>query len=558
MSEAWTGLRVARDRTHHVLGERPAYAARFERVLKFHPPGLAAVRDASGAFHIGADGHAAYAHRYAESFGFYEERAAVRDEAGWLHVLPDGQPLYAERYGWCGNFQEGRCTVRTPAGAYLHLCVDGAAAYAERYRYAGDFRDGAAVVQRDDGRSTHIDARGGLVHGRWLLDLDVFHKGHARARDEDGWHHVDEQGRPIYGRRFAAVEPFYNGQARVERVDGALEVIDERGASVVELRPPLRSELAALSGDLVGFWRTQAICAAVELGVFDALPASADELARRRGLDPARASRLLRALAELHLIEREGARWRATSRGACLRSDHELTLADAAIEYGWHLADMWRALPEALRRDGRWSAPDIFARVAEDEARVPSHHRMLRSYARHDYARVPDALDLGGDEIVIDAGGGVGVLAELLLGRHPGLRVVLLDRPEVARLVEAPDDVRERLHVRAADILEPWGVRGDAVLLARVLHDWDDERAARILRHARASLGEGGRVFIVEMVLPEDGSAGGLCDLHLLMVTGGRERTTSEYAALLERGGFSLREVRTLPALPSVIVGVAR
>jgi hypothetical protein len=558
MSADWTRMQVARDGTHHVVDGRPAYAPRFQRVLKFHAPGLAPARDESGAFHIIPDGREAYAQRYLDTFGFYEGRAAAREEGGWTHVLPDGRSLYVERYAWCGNFQEGRCTVRTREGRYLHITLDGSAAYGERYRYAGDFRDGAAVVQRDDGRSTHVDPEGRPLHGRWLLDLDAFHKGYARARDEDGWHHVDEFGRPAYGRRFAAVEPFYNGQARVERFDGALEVIDERGKTLLELRPALRSEFAALSGDLVGFWRTHAIGAAVQLGVFDALPATAEEVARRCDLQPERAPRLLRALAEIHLVERDGERWCATHRGAYLRSDHALTLADAAVEYGRHFTNAWNALPDALRLNGSWSPADIFARMAADAARVPGHHRMLRSYARHDYAEVPAALDLRGDEVVIDAGGGVGVLAELLLRRHPRLRVVLLDRPEAVRLVDPPPDLGGRLDARAVDIMSPWGVTGDAVVLARVLHDWDDGRAATILGHARAVLPEGGRVFIVEMVLSDEGAAGGLCDLHLLMSSGGRERTASEYGALLDHAGFELREIRTLPALPSVIIGVAR
>ena len=64
-------------------------------------------------------------------------------------------------------------------------------------------------------------------------------------------------------------------------------------------------------------------------------------------------------------------------------------------------------------------------------------------------------------------------------------------------------------------------------------------------------------MFVVEMVLSEDGAAGGLCDLHLLAVTGGRERTACEYAALLDRGGFMYGGMRQLPGLPSVVVGVA-
>ncbi|MEZ4226804.1 MAG: hypothetical protein R3B13_38030 [Polyangiaceae bacterium] len=71
----------------------------------------------------------------------------------------------------------------------------------------------------------------------------MFHKGFARARDEHGWTHVDAQGCPAYSRRFQAVEPFYNGQARVERFDGGLEVIDEGGVTLVELRGGTRVSL---------------------------------------------------------------------------------------------------------------------------------------------------------------------------------------------------------------------------------------------------------------------------------------------------------------------------
>jgi hypothetical protein len=216
----------------------PCYTARFLEVLKFHPPGLAAVRDGTGGFHIDLSGTPAYEARFLRTFGFYEGRAAVEGNSGWFHILPDGTPLYPERYQWCGNFGGDRCPVRALDGTYLHLTRDGAPAYAERYAYAGDYRDGCAVVQRSDGLHTHIDSAGRPVHGVWFLDLDVFHKAFARARDDRGFHHVDARACPLYARRFAAVEPFYNGQARVETFDGALEVIDETGATMKLLRGP--------------------------------------------------------------------------------------------------------------------------------------------------------------------------------------------------------------------------------------------------------------------------------------------------------------------------------
>ena len=76
------------------------------------------------------------------------------------------------------------------------------------------------MVQNHAGAHTHVDMNGVLLHGKWFRDLDVFHKGYARAADVQGWYHVDMAGQPLYCRRFKAVEPFYNGQARVEGLDG--------------------------------------------------------------------------------------------------------------------------------------------------------------------------------------------------------------------------------------------------------------------------------------------------------------------------------------------------
>jgi predicted O-methyltransferase YrrM len=549
---------VAADRTHHVIDGVPAYDVRFDEVLGFHEPGLAAVRLGGEGWHVGPDGHAAHRRRFWRTFGFYQGLAAVQGRDGWFHVLPDGSEAYAARYGWCGNFQDGRCAVRDDEGRYRHIDRSGDAAYGACWRYAGDFRDGLAVVQAADGCSTHIDLDGHVVHGRWFLDLDVFHKGLARARDVDGWMHIDRSGRPAYGRRFAAVEPFYNGWARVERFDGGLEVIDEEGVAAVELRPARRSEFAELSRDLVGFWRTQTIAAAVGLEVFEALPGSTEEVAARCGVSADRLARLLRALAELRLVETADARWRLTRRGAYLRRDDPLTLADAALEYAGRLGRSWERLPDALRGSHGWRPPDVFAAVARDPDRGAAHHRMLRSYARHDYRVVPAALGLRGDERIIDAGGGVGVLAERLLLAHPALRVVLIDRPEVAAQVEVDPSVRGRLEVVAADLLGPWNVAGDAVVFARVLHDWDDERAVTLLRRAHEALPPGGRLFVIEMLLPEAGGGGGLCDLHLLAVSGGTERTETAYRRLLERSGFDPDRVVRTAALPSVVVGVRR
>ena len=234
---SWQRATVAHSRTHHVRDGAPLYPTRFDDVLSFHEPGLAAVRSGTEAFHVRVDGSAAYARRFLRTFGFYEGIATVVSSDGWHHIRPDGSDLSSERFAWCGNYQEQLCTVRTTRDRYVHIDRAGRAVHDVEWRYAGDFREGAAVVQGDDGLSTHVNREGDLLHGVWFLDLDVFHKGFARARNVEGWMHIDRTGRPITMRRFAMIEPFYNGHARVETLEAqTLEVINESGETVLVLR----------------------------------------------------------------------------------------------------------------------------------------------------------------------------------------------------------------------------------------------------------------------------------------------------------------------------------
>lgn len=557
-SQHWRRAIVAPAGTHHLVDGQPLYPARFERVLKFHAPGLAPAADATGAFHITEGGRPAYEARFKRTFGFYDGRAAVEAEDGWCHILPDGRPLYPDRCAWAGNYQGGRCTVRCLDGRYRHLRDDGCPAYSQRWRYAGDFRDGTAVVQREDGMHTHIDADGRLVHGWWFEDLDVFHKGFARARDARGWHHVDASGTPAYARRFAAVEPFYNGQARVERFDGALEVIDERGKAVVELRPPRVTPLQALSADMVGFWRTHTIRAAVELGVLDALPGSPEAVASAVRLAPERAARLFRALWELELVEPgEGGFWRPTARGALLTRASSSGMDAAAQIWGGDHALRWSDLAEILREPPapaapRAEEPSYFQRM--HGAALVTYQRFVSGYARHDYERLPEVIDWAAHQHVIDAGGGRGVLLLGLLDRWPHLRGTLLDLPEVLQGLEPPAAVQPRFTALGSDLFEPWPAQADAIVLARVLHDWPDEAAQRLLLHARAALRPGGRIFVVEMLLSEDGANGALLDLNMLVMTGGRERTLHDWRTLLAACGLRIERVVPLPAISSVLV----
>ena len=434
--------------------------------------------------------------------------------------------------------------MRLHDGRYFHIGEDGTPAYSGRHRYAGDFRDGYAVVQRDDGRHSHIDRSGALLHGRWFLDLDVFHKNFARARDEHGWHHVDIKGQPLYQARYRNVEPFYNGQARVEGADGSLSVIGETGETLLELRRPLRSPLEGLSGDMVGMWKTQAIRAAVELGVFESLPASAQDIERYLELSASVGIRLMRALTELGLVRRdEGGAYHATAKGALLQRSHPLSLAGAASLWGGETYAAWAEAEYSLRSGHsafrKLYGQNLFEHLRDRPEQLRSSHRAFASYARHDYQSIAEACDLGVHGHILDAGGGTGELAFALLRAYPDMTATVMDLPEVVHEAEPPGNLEGRCRFVAGDFFAPWPVRSNAVVLARVLHDWPDDDAVRILARAREGMPTGGTLYVIEMVLDDDTGAGGLLDLNMLIVAGVRSALRNSSSACWTELGLS-------------------
>jgi hypothetical protein len=103
--------------------------------------------------------------------------------------------------------------------------------------------------------------------------------------------------------------------------------------------------------------------------------------------------------------------------------------------------------------------------------------------------------------------------------------------------------VTGRLQTVPGDFFADIPVSADVFLLKSILHDWDDDRARLILENCRRAMGPESRRVGIERAVPEgsaDDVAVVLLDLHMMAVTGGRERTPAELAAMLGHAGFAL------------------
>jgi hypothetical protein len=163
---------------------------------------------------------------------------------------------------------------------------------------------------------------------------------------------------------------------------------------------------------------------------------------------------------------------------------------------------------------------------------------------------------------VVDVGGGDGSLIVALLQGNPRMKGVLFDLPHVTekatrRIAEA--GLAGRCEVVAGDAFASVPGGGDAYILSRVIHDWDDDRAVAILKNCYSAMTQKSRLLLVERALParvEHSIAvqpSVMSDLNMMVITGGLERTASEYRALLEAAGFELTKVIPTQSVMSVI-----
>lgn len=549
----WKQTTVSGCETHHLTDEVPCYEKRFDNVLKFHEPGYAPVKDKSGSYHIDILGNPIYDHRFLRTFGFYDGYAAVETELGWFHILSNGNPVYEGRYAWCGNFQEGFCPVRDQAGNYFHINRNGERLYSQNYRYVGDFKDVIAVVCRDDGTSSHIDTEGKFIHSHWFLQLDVFHKAFARAKDERGWGHIRKDGSPAYSNRFLSIEPFYNGQAHVEDFEGNLLVIDEEGRTIREIVKTPKNWIGNLSGDLVGFWKSETIKLAVELNLLDNLPGSLEEIAAKVLFPKQSLERFLRALWEIGIIEKQDDQWTLTDKGKLLVPKNQAFMVSASLMWS-QVQREWAELKEKITTKEIYHHP-TFKEATTDEDALQTYRLALKGYAQGDFSDISTWPIWEEHSTVLGLGQtAITVLADILKA-HPALKGILLNEDRPLYHVKLEDSIEPRLQQVFSELDKPWNVKADAVLLPRFLHYFPDEEVRQILHRVYDVLPSHGKLYLFEMLLDPLHPAGGLLDLNMLVESGGGLRTLDQWKKLLADAGFFIENHQSLKPHLQLVVG---
>jgi hypothetical protein len=319
---------------------------------------------------------------------------------------------------------------------------------------------------------------------------------------------------------------------------------------------------------LTGYWTSQALYVAAKLGIPDLLthgPRSAEDLAQAVKVHAPSLYRLLRGLASMGVFAEDGhGRFSLTPLAECLRSDVPGSQRALSIMIGEEHYQAWGELLYSVQTgkpafDKVYGMPvfDFLSKNVEqakifDAAMVGVHGR--------ETAAMTDAYDFTGIGVLADIGGGNGSLLTTVLKKYPAMQGILYDLPGVTERAKAnlqSAGLAERCRVESGSFFESVPRGADAYLMRHIIHDWDDERAAKILKNIHQAMGDGGRLLVVEGVIApgNEPSFSKLLDWTMLVIPGGKERTEAEFRKLYESSGFRLTRIVPTQAEVSVVEG---
>ena len=320
-----------------------------------------------------------------------------------------------------------------------------------------------------------------------------------------------------------------------------------------------------------GKWISQAIAVATEFGIADLLkdrPRTVADIARTVNASEDGVYRLLRALASVRLFAETGSRrFRLTPLGRLLRTDSSQALGG----YAQFVGDQSTWLPWGeLRHSVRTGEPAfdrVFAMpIFEYFAKMPESAAVfdaaMTSISTWESKAVVAGYDFSGINTLVDVAGGHGLMIATILKANRKMRGILFDLPYVtagATALLQSRGVADRCQIVSGDFFASVPDGADAYIMKHIIHDWDDDRAIQILKNCHLAMQPGGRVLIVEAVIPPGNRAhfGKLLDLEMLVLTPrGRERTQAEFRGLLKRSGFKLRRVVSTETHLSIVEGV--
>jgi SAM-dependent methyltransferase len=325
---------------------------------------------------------------------------------------------------------------------------------------------------------------------------------------------------------------------------------------------------------LYGALATQMISVAAGLGVADLLadgPKPVTELAAATESNEDGLFRLLRGLAGLGVFEETTPRvFGLTPLAETLRSGVPGTMKEIAMDVGGRTrlvaySDLAYSVKTGKPAFDHAHGTSMWSYLQSHPEEVALFGKAMGNLAAEAHSVAFRNYDLADRQYLIDVAGGEGWLIASLLPYYPNLKASVFDEPHVtpgAAAVFERAGVADRADAISGDMFESVPAGADVYVISSILFSYDDDDVVKILSNIRSGLAPGGKILILEPILPEgnDPHPGKLLDVTQLALHRGGIRTLAEWEKVFAPAGLKLSETRAMwPEGPTdLIVAVSQ
>jgi len=301
-------------------------------------------------------------------------------------------------------------------------------------------------------------------------------------------------------------------------------------------------------------WKYFAVCTACKLSLFDNLheAKTANQLAKELSLNEDKLLLLLNALHHEGFLVKMNGCFALNSLSAFLTENNPESLKQACLNWSEEHLIAWQNLDFSIRT-GKSSFEKLyglsfFDYLNEKPEKLHAYHKAMYQYAKDDYKTITDLIDFSKHKTVLDVGSGYGAILENVKMKNPNVECILFDLEKVIENVSV-----STIQKISGSFFEKIPIQTEAVILSRILHDWNDEKATIILKNCFEALSNNGILYVIENCVDKINIDLSLLSLNMTAMCESYERTSMEYVTLSKNAGFHFESETKLNELQTIL-----
>ncbi|MBS1776228.1 MAG: methyltransferase [Bacteroidetes bacterium] len=302
-------------------------------------------------------------------------------------------------------------------------------------------------------------------------------------------------------------------------------------------------------------WKYMAVSTACKLNLFENLQKAktTKQLAKELSLNEEKLNLLLNALHQVDFLSKEEDCFKTNSLSEFLTESNPESLKFACLNWSSEHLTAWQNLDFSIKT-GKSSFEEIYGKPFFDylndfPEKLHAYQKAMYEYAKDDYKILPDLIDFSKHKSVMDVGGGYGAILENIKTKKPNVECVLFDLPKVIDRVPISN-----IKKLGGSFFEKIPNQSEAIVLSRVLHDWNNEKAKLILKNCFEALPNNGTLYVIENCSDKIKIDLSLLSLNMSAMCESYERASTQYILLCENTGFQFHSETKLNELQTILI----